>query len=79
MARRTGAASYGFVLVRGVGSVLAGEALTKGGDFTTGDDTTGQVVKGVTAKGQFDAQSLGRCLVANAAADQGTLVRFQIR
>lgn len=61
---------YGWLLQRGVGVVLAGIALTAGVDFTTGDDTTGQATIGVTAEGQFDAQSLGRSLVTNAAADQ---------
>lgn len=72
------ASDYGWVLERGVGTVLAGEALTVAGDFVTGDDTTGQVVKGTTAKGEFDEQSLGRCLVANAAADQNALVFVSI-
>lgn len=70
---------YGWLLTNGVGTVLAGEVLVVGADFTTGDDTTGQVVKGVTAKGPFDEQSLGRCLVANAAADQNTMVFVAIR
>jgi hypothetical protein len=73
------AADYGWVLTGGDGCVLAGEALTVGGSFVTGDDTTGQVVKGTTAKGEFDEQSLGICLVANAAADQLALVRVNIR
>lgn len=60
---------YGWILTRGEGRVLAGEALTAGGSFVTGDDTTGQVVKGTTAKGEFDEQTLGYCRVANAAAD----------
>lgn len=70
---------YGWALSEGDGRVLAGEVLVLGANFVTGDDTTGQVVKGTTAKGPFDEQSLGFCLVANAAADQGTLVRFEIR
>lgn len=73
------AADYGWLLTEGDGRVLAGEVLVVGANFVTGDDTTGQVVKGTTAKGPFDEQSLGICLVANAAADQGTLVRFEIR
>lgn len=72
------AADFGWILTRGVGTVLAGEALTVGGDFVTGDDTTGQVVKGTTAKGAFDEQPLGYCLVANAAADQNTMVFVDI-
>lgn len=72
------ASDYGWIQTRGCGTVLAGEALTVGGDFVTGDDTTGQVVKGTTAKGAFDEQPLGFCLVANAAADQNTLVFVNI-
>lgn len=70
---------YGWLLTDGDGAVLAGEVLVVGKNFTTGDDTTGQVIKGVTAEGPFDAQSLGICLVANAAADQAALVRVFIR
>lgn len=72
------AASYGWVLTRGVGTVIAGEALTVGASFVTGDDTVGQVLKGTTAKGPFDEQALGIALVANAAADQQTLVFVSI-
>jgi hypothetical protein len=70
---------YGWLLTEGDGVVLAGEVLVVGANFTTGDNTTGQVIKGITAEGPFDAQSLGFCLVANAGADQGALVRVQIR
>lgn len=73
------AADYGWALTEGDGRVLAGEVLVVGKDFVTGDDTVGQVVKGTTAKGGFDEQNLGYCIVANAGADQGTLVRFEIR
>lgn len=66
--------SYGFVLTRGIGRVIAGEVLTVGGSFVTGDDTAGQVVKGTTAKGEFDEQALGRCVAANSAADIGAMV-----
>lgn len=69
---------YGWLLQRGDGRVLAGEALTVGGSFVSGDDTTGQVLKGTTAKGEFDEQTLGYAIVANAAADQGALVRFNV-
>lgn len=72
------AADYGWILTKGVGVVLAGEALTLGASFVTGDDTTGQVVKGTTAKGEFDEQSLGYCLRANVAADQLALVMVDI-
>jgi hypothetical protein len=74
-----GAADYGWLLTNGDGAVLAGEALVVGKGFVTGDDTTGQVLKATTAKGPFDEQNLGICLVANAAADQLTLVRVDIR
>lgn len=73
------ASDYGFALTDGDGFVLAGAALTVGGSFVTGDDTAGQVVAGTTAKGEFDEQTLGFCLVANAAADQRALVRVNIR
>lgn len=73
------ASDYGWLLTNGEGSVLAGEALVVGKGFVTGDDTTGQVVKATTAKGSFDEQVLGICLVANAAADQKTLCRVMIR
>lgn len=70
---------YGWILTNGDGVVVAGEALTIGGSFVTGDDTTGQVVKGTTAKGEFDEQTLGYCIVANSAADLGALVRYAVR
>jgi hypothetical protein len=73
------AADYGWALTEGDGRVLAGEVLVVGKDFVTGDDTVGQVLKGTTAKGGFDEQNLGYCIIANDAADQGTLVRFEIR
>jgi len=69
---------YGWILKRGPGSVLAGEVLVVGKSFVTGDDTTGQVVKGTTAKGPFDEQALGYALVANAAVDQNALVFVDI-
>lgn len=69
---------YGWVLYNGTGVVVAGEALTVGGSFVTGDNTEGEVVKGTTAKGEFDEQTLGRCLVANAAADVAALVWVDI-
>lgn len=73
------AADYGWILTNGVGRVIAGEALVVGKGFVTGDDTAGQVVKATTAKGPFDEQNLGYAIVANAAADQGTLVMAVIR
>lgn len=73
------ASDFGWLLTNGDGIVLAGEVLVIGKSFVTGDDTTGQVVKGTTAKGAFDEQALGIALVANAGADQGTLVRVLIR
>jgi len=71
-------ASFGWVLTRGVGTVLAGEALIVGAGFKTGDDTEGSVKKAVTAEGAFDFQNLGYCLVANASADQPTLVWVEL-
>lgn len=70
---------YGWLLTEGDGVVLAGSTLVVGAGFTTGDDTTGQVIVGVTATGPYDAQNLGFCWVANSAADMGALVRVEIR
>lgn len=69
---------YGWILTEGDGRAIAGEVLTIGCSFVSGDDTTGQVLKGTTAKGDFDEQSLGYSIIANDAADQGALVRFFI-
>ena len=69
---------YGWALTRGIGVVVAGEALTVGGSFVTGDDTEGEVVKGTTAKGEFDEESLGKVLGGNASADKGALVLVNI-
>ncbi len=69
---------YAWVLTRGVGIATAGEALTVGAAFETGDDTEGYVHKAVTAKGAYDGQTLGYCLVANASADTNALVWVNI-
>lgn len=70
---------YGWLLTEGDGTVVAGEALTIGGSFVSGAATAGEVLKGTTAKGSFDEQGLGFCIVANSGADLGALVRFEIR
>lgn len=70
---------YGWLLTGGDGVVLAGEVLVIGSGFTTGGATTGEAIKAITATGPFDAQNLGICLVANAAADQAALCRVAIR
>lgn len=70
---------YGWLLTEGDGGVIPGEVLVIGKNFTTGDDTAGEVIKGIATNGPFDAQSLGFALVANSAADVGALVRFEIR
>jgi len=72
-------ADYGWVLTNGDGRAIPGNTLVVGAGFTTGDDTVGQVVVGVTATGPYDAQNLGYAIVANAAADIGALVRYNIR
>lgn len=69
---------YGWLLQKGIGSVVAGEVLVIGSNFTTGDDTAGEVIKGITGNGQFDAQSLGRCLVANSGADLAAAVYVDV-
>lgn len=70
--------SYAWLLKQGNGAATAGVVLTVDLSFVTGDDTEGYVVKGTTAKGAFDEQYLGYCRVANAGADQGTLVYVNI-
>jgi len=70
---------YGWILTDGDGRAVAGEVLVVGKSFVSGDDTAGQVLKGTTAKGAFDEQTLGYCIVANASADEGTLVRYFVR
>lgn len=70
---------YGWILTDGDGRAVAGEVLVVGKGFVSGDDTAGQVIKATTAKGAFDEQNLGYCIVANAGADQGTLVRYFVR
>lgn len=70
---------YGWVLTNGDGRAIPGNTLVVGKGFSTGDDTAGQVIVSVTAEGPFNAQNLGYAIVANAAADVGTLVRFIVR
>ncbi len=65
---------FGWLLEKGRGGVFAGEALTVGGGFTTGDDTAGQVINNDATESAITAQILGRTLVANASADQRALV-----
>lgn len=72
-------ADYGWALTDGDGRAVAGNTLVIGAGFNTGDDTEGQVIVAVTAKGPYDAQNLGFALVANSAADMGALVRYDIR
>lgn len=69
---------YGWVLQKGIGMVTASEVLIIGSDFTTGGSTAGEVIKGITTDGQFDAQSLGHCLVANSGAHLGALVYVNV-
>lgn len=68
------AGQYGFALTRGIGAVIAGEVLVVGASFTTGDDTAGQVIKGITTNGTFDAQTIGICCNPNSGADVAALV-----
>lgn len=72
-------ADYGWILTNGDGRAIPGNTLVVGKGFSTGDDTVGQVIVSVTAEGPFNAQNLGYAIVANAAADIGALVRFNVR
>lgn len=73
------ASDYGWALTNGDGRAIPGNTLVVGKGFSTGDDTAGQVIVSVTAEGPFNAQNLGYAIVANAAADVATLVRFNVR
>jgi hypothetical protein len=70
---------YGWLLTNGDGVVFTGSTLVVGAGFSTGDDTTGQVIVAVTATGPYDFQNLGIAWVANSAADMLALVRVDIR
>lgn len=70
---------FGWLITEGDGGVIAGEVLTIGCNFVSGAATAGEVLKGTTAKGPFDEQSLGFCIAANSGADIAALVRFEIR
>lgn len=69
---------YGWILQQGDGRAVAGEVLVIGESFVSGAATAGEVLKGTTAKGPFDEQALGYCIIANDGADQGALVRYFI-
>lgn len=73
------ASDFGWILTNGAGRCIAGNTLQVGRSFSTGDDTVGQVIVGVTATGDFDYQSLGYAIVANAAVDMGALVQYNVR
>lgn len=73
------ASDYGWVITNGDGRCIPGNTLVVGKGFSTGDDTVGQVIVSVTAEGPFNAQNLGFAIVANAAADIGALVRYDVR
>ncbi len=73
------AGDYGWLLTKGEGVVIADEVLTPvGTSFVTGGDETGSVLKGTTAKGPFDEQSLGRVLVVNATENDLTQVWVEV-
>ena len=70
---------YGWILTDGDGRAIAGDTLVVGAGFASGDDTAGQVKVAVTNTGTLEFQNLGYAIVANAAADQGALVRYFVR
>lgn len=69
---------YGWFLKRGIGGVLAGEAITINVTCGPGDDTEGTVEITDTGQGLFDTSVVGRCLVANGSADEAALVDVNI-
>lgn len=72
------AADYGWFLKKGIGGVLAGGVITINASLTSGDDTAGTAIIGTTAKGLFDENYVGRCLVANSAEDLACLADINI-
>lgn len=72
-------ADYGYFLKHGTGGVLAGAVITINVSMHPGDDTEGTVDIGVTTKGEFDENTIGRCLVANTTADKACLAFIDIR
>ncbi len=73
------ASDYGWILTNGDGRAIPGNTLVIGAGFTTGDDTVGQVIVSVITEAPLTAQNLGYAIVANAAADIGALVRYNVR
>lgn len=65
---------FGWVLERGPGSVVAGEALTANELCTPGDDTEGEVKNIANGETPDDISTYGRCLVANATADKAAMI-----
>jgi len=70
---------HGWFLQRGIGGVLAGEAITINIGITPGDNTEGTAIKSTTAEGAFDANCFARCLVANGSADKACLADIFIQ
>ena len=69
---------YGWVLERGAGVVVAGAALVANELATPGDDTEGEVITAGSGETVDDASFFGRALVANASADKGALIDFNV-
>lgn len=75
----TTASPYAWVLAKGPGLCISGTAaMTAEKNFTPGDDTEGQVVIGVTAKGDFDGFTAGYSLAANTTIDLGFLAMMAV-
>ncbi|MFH0960808.1 MAG: hypothetical protein V1897_19155 [Pseudomonadota bacterium] len=72
------ASDYGWFLKRGIGGVLAGEAITINVTAGPGDDTEGTVEICDTTQGLFDTSVVGRCLIANTTADKACLMDINI-
>lgn len=71
--------AYGWLLSKGPGICISGTAaMTAEKNFTPGDDTEGQVVIGVTAKGDFDGFTAGYSLAANTTIDLGFLAMLNV-
>lgn len=69
---------YGYFLIRGIGGVLGGAAMTISKTITPGDDTEGTAIVSTNGADVYDVSLVGRVLVANSAADLAAIVDVNI-
>lgn len=69
---------YGWVLQRGPGEVIVGEAASANQLITPGDDTEGHGLNADADETVDDISAIGRVLVANGTADEAAMVDVNI-